>query len=162
HRPELWTGAVIVSAQRLLRLDGIRVGYPVPGGDTKVVVDGLSLELGAGEIGCLLGASGCGKTTVLRAIAGFEPLLAGRMELQGELIATAHAGQPPEQRRVGMMFQDYALFPHLDVAANVAFGLDRIPRAERQIGRASCREREEIAGGARALRGEESDAGWYA
>lgn len=132
-----------MSAQRLLRLDGIRVGYPVPGGDTKVVVDGLSLELGAGEIGCLLGASGCGKTTVLRAIAGFEPLLAGRMELQGELIATAHAGQPPEQRRVGMMFQDYALFPHLDVAANVAFGLDRIPRAER---RARVREMLELVG----------------
>ncbi|NLG58710.1 MAG: ABC transporter ATP-binding protein [Gammaproteobacteria bacterium] len=127
----------------MLRLDGIRVGYPVPGGDTKVVVDGLSLELGAGEIGCLLGASGCGKTTVLRAIAGFEPLLAGRMELQGELIATAHAGQPPEQRRVGMMFQDYALFPHLDVAANVAFGLDRIPRAER---RARVREMLELVG----------------
>lgn len=132
-----------MSAQRLLRLDGIRVGYQVPGGDTKVVVDGLSLELGAGEIGCLLGASGCGKTTVLRAIAGFEPLLAGRMELQGELIATAHAGQPPEQRRVGMMFQDYALFPHLDVAANVAFGLDRIPRAER---RARVREMLELVG----------------
>ena len=120
-----------MSARPLLRLDGIRVGYPMPGGDTKVVVDGLSLELASGEIGCLLGASGCGKTTVLRAIAGFEPLLAGRAELQGEVIADARAGQPPEQRRVGMMFQDYALFPHLDVAANVAFGLNRMPRAQR-------------------------------
>ena len=120
-----------MSAQPLLRLDGINVGYPLPGGGMNVVVDGLSLELEPGGIGCLLGASGCGKTTVLRAIAGFEPLLAGRMQLQGEVIADGHSGQPPEKRRVGMMFQDYALFPHLDVAANVGFGLNRVPRAQR-------------------------------
>ena len=120
-----------MSAEPLLRLDGIRVGYPSPGGGVNVVVDGLSLDLEAGGIGCLLGASGCGKTTVLRAIAGFEPLLDGRVELQGEVIARAHAGLPPEQRRVGMMFQDYALFPHLDVAANVGFGLNRVPRGQR-------------------------------
>jgi iron(III) transport system ATP-binding protein len=120
-----------VTGPALLRLDSIRVGYPQPGGGTNVVVDGLSLELEPGGIGCLLGASGCGKTTVLRAIAGFEPLLAGRMELQGEVIADGPSGQPPEMRRVGMMFQDYALFPHLDVAANVGFGLNRVPRAQR-------------------------------
>ena len=120
-----------MSAQPLLRLDGIGVGYPTPGGGTNVVVDGLSLDLAAGEIGCLLGASGCGKTTVLRAIAGFEPVLAGSIRLEGERIADARAGLPPEKRRVGMMFQDYALFPHLDVAANVAFGLQRMPRARR-------------------------------
>ena len=119
-----------MSAQPVLRLDGIRVGYPAPGG-VKVVVDGLSLELQAGGIGCLLGASGCGKTTVLRAIAGFEPLLAGSLELQGKRIADAGTGLPPEQRRVGMMFQDYALFPHLDVAANVGFGLQGGSRAHR-------------------------------
>ena len=119
-----------MSAQPLLRLDQIRVGYPAPGG-VKVVVDGLSLELEAGAIGCLLGASGCGKTTVLRAIAGFEPLLAGSLELQGERIADAKAGLAPEQRRVGLMFQDYALFPHLDVAANVGFGLRRGSRVQR-------------------------------
>ena len=108
-----------MSAQPLLRLDGIGVGYPTPGGGTNVVVDGLSLDLAAGEIGCLLGASGCGKTTVLRAIAGFEPVLAGSIRLEGERIADARVGLPPEKRRVGMMFQDYALFPHLDVAGNI-------------------------------------------
>ncbi|MGY0560695.1 MULTISPECIES: ABC transporter ATP-binding protein [unclassified Luteimonas] len=119
-----------MSDQTLLRLDDVQVGYPTSAG-MKVVVDGLSLELQAGEIGCLLGASGCGKTTVLRAIAGFEPLIAGSLELEGKPIADAHGGMAPEQRRVGMMFQDYALFPHLDVAANVAFGLQRQPRARR-------------------------------
>ena len=131
-----------MSGQVLLRLDGVRVGYPAPGG-VKVVVDGLSLALEAGGIGCLLGSSGCGKTTVLRAIAGFEPLLAGRLELEGQLIADAHGGLPTEQRRVGMMFQDYALFPHLDVAANVAFGLQRRPRAQRD---ARVRELLELVG----------------
>lgn len=120
-----------MSADPLLRLDAIRVGYPSPGGGMNVVVDGLSLDLEPGAIGCLLGASGCGKTTVLRAIAGFEPLLAGQVQLLGEVIARAGAGLPPEKRRVGMMFQDYALFPHLDVEANVAFGLNRVPRGER-------------------------------
>ena len=120
-----------MSADPLLRLDAIRVGYPSPGGGMNVVVDGLSLDLEPGAIGCLLGASGCGKTTVLRTIAGFEPLLAGQVQLLGEVIARAGAGLPPEKRRVGMMFQDYALFPHLDVEANVAFGLNRVPRGER-------------------------------
>jgi iron(III) transport system ATP-binding protein len=113
-----------------LRIEGIRVGYPAARG-MHIAVDGLSLTLASGEIGCLLGASGCGKTTVLRAIAGFEPLCAGRIALQGEEIASAHAGLPPERRRVGMMFQDYALFPHLDVAGNVGFGLRRMTRAMR-------------------------------
>ncbi len=105
-----------------LRLEGIRVGYPAAGG-TRVVVDGLSLSLAEGDIGCLLGASGCGKTTVLRAIAGFEPVQAGRIALQGREVATPHKAVPPEQRRIGVMFQDYALFPHLSVAGNVGFGL---------------------------------------
>ncbi|HRP71456.1 MAG TPA: ABC transporter ATP-binding protein [Luteimonas sp.] len=116
----------------LLDIAGIRVGYPAPGGGIKVVVDGLSLALAAGEIGCLLGASGCGKTTVLRAVAGFEPVLAGRIVLDGVALSTADATLPPERRGVGMMFQDYALFPHLDVAGNVGFGLAKRPRAERE------------------------------
>ncbi|WP_407351986.1 ABC transporter ATP-binding protein [Luteimonas sp. R10] len=115
----------------LLQLERVRVGYPASG-RLRVVVDDLSLALRAGEIGCLLGASGCGKTTVLRAIAGFEPLHAGRIALLGQTVATAAAALPPERRRVGMMFQDYALFPHLDVAANVGFGLHRMPRAGRR------------------------------
>ena len=107
----------------LLDIADIRVGYPAPGGGTKVVVDGLSLSLGAGGIGCLLGASGCGKTTVLRAVAGFEAVLAGRIDVQDQRVAAPGLSLPPEKRSVGMMFQDYALFPHMDVAANVAFGL---------------------------------------
>lgn len=95
-----------------------------------VVVDGFSLSLAAGGIGCLLGPSGCGKTTVLRAIAGFEPARAGRIELGGTMLSGPGTHVPPERRRVGMMFQDYALFPHLTAAQNVAFGLRRSPRAE--------------------------------
>ncbi len=113
-----------------LQLDDIRVGYPVAGG-MRSVVEGLSLALPQGDVGCLLGASGCGKTTVLRAVAGFEPLQAGRIVLQGREIATAQAALPPEQRRVGVMFQDYALFPHLSVAGNIGFGLSALTREAR-------------------------------
>ena len=116
----------------LLDIAGIRVGYPAPGGGTRVVVDGLSLALGAGDIGCLLGASGCGKTTVLRAVAGFEPVLEGSIDVQGRRVAASGLSLPPEQRSVGMMFQDYALFPHMDAAANIAFGLRGRTRAEQR------------------------------
>lgn len=114
-----------------LHLEGIRVGYPVPGG-LYIAVDGVSLALQAGEIGSLLGPSGCGKTTVLRAIAGFEPLQAGRIRIAGAAVADGVRGLPPDKRRVGMMFQDYALFPHLDVAGNVAFGLRSDGRTARR------------------------------
>jgi iron(III) transport system ATP-binding protein len=107
----------------LLSLQAASVGY-----GRQTVVAELSLDLARGEIGCLLGASGCGKTTVLRAIAGFEPLRAGRILLNGREIAAAGTGLPPEARRIGMMFQDYALFPHLDAAANVGFGLRALPK----------------------------------
>nr|WP_255486441.1 MULTISPECIES: ABC transporter ATP-binding protein [unclassified Luteimonas] len=89
------------------------------------------MQLEAGTIGCLLGASGCGKTTVLRAVAGFEPVRKGSITLDGGCVSRPGLSLPPEQRLVGMMFQDYALFPHLDVAANVAFGLQRLARAPR-------------------------------
>src|SRR5690606_2565262 len=115
----------------MLELREIRVSYPAPAGP-RVVVDGLSLALARGEVGCLLGASGCGKTTVLRAIAGFEPLQAGSVVLDGQLLSSATQMSPPERRGVGMMVQDYALFPHLDVARNLAFGLSRRPRRERE------------------------------
>ena len=114
----------------MLELDAIGVAYPQARGE-RVVVEGLSLSLVRGTIGCLLGASGCGKTTVLRAIAGFEPLRAGRVLLGGRELSGPGASLPPERRGVGMMFQDYALFPHLDVAGNVGFGLARQPRAVR-------------------------------
>ena len=114
----------------MLDIDGIRVGYPVAGG-FRVVVDALSLQLRAGEIGCLLGASGCGKTTALRAIAGFEPVQAGRISLDDAVLSTPTTTVPPERRGVGLMFQDYALFPHLDVAGNIGFGVSKLPREAR-------------------------------
>jgi iron(III) transport system ATP-binding protein len=114
----------------MLELRGIRVAYPAPGGP-RVVVDGLSLALGRGAIGCLLGPSGCGKTTVLRAIAGFEPVQAGSVVLDGAVLSSPGTTVPPERRGIGMMFQDYALFPHLDVAGNVGFGLSRRSRRGR-------------------------------
>ena len=86
-------------------------------------VDRLSLTLGAGRIGCLLGPSGSGKTTVLRCIAGFERPDAGEVLADDERLSGPDAWVTPERRRIGMVFQDYALFPHLDALANVAFGL---------------------------------------
>ena len=114
-----------------LRLDGVGVDYPTAHG-RHAAVEGFSLSLDAGRIGCLLGPSGCGKTTVLRAIAGFEPLRAGTVQLGDHLLSSATRHVPPEQRRVGMMFQEYALFPHLNAAQNVAFGLRRLGAAARR------------------------------
>ncbi|HEY1225746.1 MAG TPA: ABC transporter ATP-binding protein [Ramlibacter sp.] len=113
-----------------LSLDGIRITYR-GAREWHTAVDNFTLLLPAGSIGCLLGPSGCGKTTVLRAIAGFEPLRAGAIFLDGRLLSSPATHVPPEQRRVGMMFQEYALFPHLNAAQNVGFGLRRLPRDER-------------------------------
>jgi iron(III) transport system ATP-binding protein len=102
----------------LLELTDVSHAY----GD-HLVVDALSLSLSAGTIACLLGPSGCGKTTVLRAVAGFERVARGEIRLAGALVSSPAVHVPPERRRIGMVFQDYALFPHLRVAENVAFGL---------------------------------------
>lgn len=123
-----------------LMLDHIAVTYATPG-HTHAAVRDLSLTLARGEIGCLLGPSGCGKTTVLRAVCGFEPLAAGRIVLDGREVATATHSEPPERRHVGVVFQDYALFPHLSVAQNIAFGLGNVPRRERQSRVAELAER---------------------
>jgi iron(III) transport system ATP-binding protein len=109
-----------------LRLSGIRHSY-----GPHEVLRGIDLQAGPGEILCLLGPSGDGKTTLLRLVAGLEPLQAGRIELNGAVLAEPGREVPPEERRVGFVFQDYALFPHLTVAENVAFGLRRTPRGER-------------------------------
>jgi len=102
----------------LLEVEGLRHSY----GDHEVV-RGLAFSLHRGAIGCLLGPSGCGKTTVLRCIAGFEPVQEGVIRIAGRVVSAPGSTVPPEQRRVGMVFQDYALFPHLDVAGNIGFGL---------------------------------------
>jgi iron(III) transport system ATP-binding protein len=94
-------------------------------------------------IGCLLGPSGCGKTTVLRCIAGFEVARAGRIVLAGEVVTGEGRLVPPERRRIGMVFQDYALFPHLSVEDNIAFGLHAAPRDTRA---ARIAELAELAG----------------
>jgi len=85
----------------------------------------VSLEVAEGEVCALLGPSGCGKTTMLRLLAGFEAPDAGSIALGGEVVASGRRVLPPERRRVGMVFQDYALFPHLDVAGNVGYALGR-------------------------------------
>lgn len=112
----------------LLILSHIQHSY----GEQPVVND-LSLTLETGEIGCLLGPSGCGKTTVLRCIGGFEPISHGEIVLKGITVSNDHYVMPPEQRRIGMVFQDYALFPHLSVAANINFGLHRLAKSERKL-----------------------------
>ncbi|BAU14756.1 ABC transporter [Leptolyngbya sp. NIES-3755] len=94
------------------------------------VVDAVSLKLRQGELLSLLGASGCGKTTLLRLIAGFERPQSGRIELAGQEVASPNRWLPPEQRDIGMVFQDYALFPHLTVAQNVGFGLKKSRRKQ--------------------------------
>jgi iron(III) transport system ATP-binding protein len=86
--------------------------------------DDVSFSLEQGQIGCLLGPSGCGKTTLLRAIAGFEQVSSGRIILRDQTISRVGAQLPPERRKVGMVFQDFALFPHLNVQRNIGFGLD--------------------------------------
>lgn len=106
----------------LLTLTQVSLAYDTPNGVVPVV-ENLSLGLEKGHIGCLLGASGCGKTTVLRAIAGFEPLRAGSISLGDVVLSSTKQQVEPEHRNVGMMFQDYALFPHLSVEKNIAFGL---------------------------------------
>ncbi|MFN9766553.1 MAG: ABC transporter ATP-binding protein [Pseudomonadota bacterium] len=116
-----------------LELASVSLRYPRAAAG-RAAVDGVSLGLAAGEIGVLIGPSGCGKTSLLRAVAGLERLQGGRIAIEGEVLSDAAAGVhvAPERRRVGMVFQDYALFPHLPVAENVAFGIAGWPRAERE------------------------------
>jgi len=109
----------------MIRLDAVTKRF----GDVTAV-DEASLCVARGEVVALLGPSGCGKTTLLRLIAGFERPDSGSIAVEGRLVA-GDTWVAPEARRVGMVFQDYALFPHLTVAANVGFGLARRARAER-------------------------------
>ena len=113
-----------------LRIEQLQLGYDTPKG-LQTVLNGFDLQVPAGHIASLLGPSGCGKTSVLRAIAGFEPVRAGSIYLGERLLSGPKAHLPPEQRHVGMMFQEYGLFPHLTAAQNVGFGLRRSSKPER-------------------------------
>lgn len=105
----------------LLEINHLTCGY-----DQETVLEDLSLSLPQGELACILGPSGCGKTTLLRCLAGFEPLRSGEIILAGQRIDQL----PPEQRRLGMVFQDFALFPHLTIAENIRFGIRKWSRSE--------------------------------
>lgn len=96
-------------------------------------VDRISARIDAGRFVALLGPSGCGKTTLLRMIAGLERPDAGRIRIDGQIVAAPDRFVPPERRDLGMVFQSYALWPHMTVAGNIGFGLNRLPRAEREI-----------------------------
>jgi len=115
------------TAPERLEVRDLAVAYA----DNTVVRD-VSFVLTSGTIGCLLGPSGCGKTTLLRAIAGFEPVSQGEIRICGQRVSTPGWTRPPERRRIGMVFQDFALFPHLSVANNVGFGLRTVNSRQRQ------------------------------
>jgi len=135
----------------LLDVAGLTHAY----GRHEVVRD-LSFSLPSGAIGCLLGPSGCGKTTVLRCIAGFEIAQQGAIRINGREVSGPHTMLPPDKRRIGMVFQDYALFPHLTVSGNIAFGLRgasqaaaRVAELAKLVGLSSSLEKypHEISGG---------------
>ncbi len=109
-----------------LQLSQVTLGY-----EDTLVVEAVDLTLEKGQIGCLLGSSGCGKSTLLRAIAGFEPLWDGSIHMNGDLVSSPQTLLAPEKRRVGMVFQDLALFPHLSVTENISFGLKDWNKRER-------------------------------
>ncbi|MGE5946330.1 MAG: ABC transporter ATP-binding protein [Betaproteobacteria bacterium] len=111
-----------------LELNGVVQRY-----GKHTVVDGVDFRLESGRIACLLGPSGCGKTTLLRCIAGFEEIAGGEIRVRGEIVSRPGMRVAPEKRRIGMVFQDYALFPHLKVEENVAFGLGRMAPDEAHL-----------------------------
>lgn len=107
-----------MSETAFLSVNNVSVAY-----HHNLIVDAITFNLHEGDIGCMLGPSGCGKTTLLRTIAGFETPNAGNICIHGQQISNAHEVVPPERRNIGMVFQDFALFPHLSIADNIAFGL---------------------------------------
>ena len=126
-----------------LEVSRLQVRYP---GLARAAVDDVNFGLHAGDIGVLIGPSGCGKTTLLRAVAGLEPVSGGEIRLAGELVSSSRTLVPAESRRVGMVFQDYALFPHLDVRHNVGFGIHQLPKEQRRARVAEVLELVGLAG----------------
>ncbi len=98
--------------------------------DGTPIVHDVSFTLQQGQVGCLLGPSGSGKTTILRSVAGFQPIRSGSVRMRGETVDDGITMLPAEKRRIGMMFQDLALFPHLTVADNIAFGIGNLKRRQ--------------------------------
>ena len=111
-----------------LEVEHLSIRYPRT---PSAAVDDVSLRLQPGQLGALIGPSGSGKTSLLRAVAGLEPAQAGRIRLAGALLEGDGIRVAAEERRIGMVFQDFALFPHLDVAANIGFGLRGMARGQR-------------------------------
>jgi iron(III) transport system ATP-binding protein len=122
-------GHLYTPASSVLELRYVSCAYETG----RPAVQEISFAAREGEILCLLGPSGCGKTTILRAIAGFEPVRSGQIFLSGQLVSSPDVMTPTENRRVGMVFQEYALFPHLRVQDNIAFGLRHLARKERAV-----------------------------
>jgi iron(III) transport system ATP-binding protein len=116
-----------------LQLDNVSVRYAHTSAQ-RAAVDAVTLALQPGQIGVLIGPSGCGKTSLLRAVAGLERPSQGHITIDGAVLSDAATGVhlAPEARRIGMVFQDYALFPHLSVADNIAFGIHHLPSAQRR------------------------------
>jgi iron(III) transport system ATP-binding protein len=122
-----------MEAAPILQLKNVTKKYS---NNSTPAVNGVSLILKQGELLGLLGPSGCGKTTLLRIVAGFEKISQGEVELAGKVICDRNCTTPPEKRNTGMVFQNYALFPHLTVADNIAFGL----KGKKSFGRLSTQE----------------------
>ncbi len=111
---------------KILEVDQVSVAY-----DHNEIVNKVSFSLEKGEIGCLLGPSGCGKTTLLRSIAGFEPITHGTIKLCDAIMSDSSYAMPPEKRNIGMVFQDFALFPHLTIEENISFGIRHLNRTDK-------------------------------
>ena len=118
----------IYNVLMFVEVSELRVQYP---GRPQPAVEDVSFGLRAGDIGVLIGPSGCGKTTLLRAVAGLERVAAGQVRISREVVGSERIHVPAESRRIGMVFQDYALFPHIDVGRNIAFGIHHQPKAQR-------------------------------
>jgi iron(III) transport system ATP-binding protein len=112
----------------LLKVEDVSAGY-----GAAHVIQSLTFLVNRGEIVSLLGPSGCGKTTALRAIAGFEPISKGQILIAQKPASAPGMTIPPEQRSIGMVFQDFALFPHLTIADNIAFGLRKLAAVDRRV-----------------------------